>query len=49
LKALAWQDAEGKVWLSYNAPAWLIQRHGLDACFEKNVAGIVGLAAEATK
>jgi len=31
LKALVWQDAEGAVWLSYNDPAWLAQRHGLDA------------------
>jgi len=28
LKALVWQDADGKVWLSYNAPSWLAQRHG---------------------
>ncbi len=28
LKALAWEDAAGKVWLSYNDPAWLAQRHG---------------------
>jgi uncharacterized protein (DUF302 family) len=29
LKALAWQDASGRTWLSYNEPAWLAQRHGL--------------------
>jgi uncharacterized protein (DUF302 family) len=29
LKALAWQDAAGKTWLSYNDPAWLAKRHGL--------------------
>jgi len=29
LKALAWQDASGVTWLSYNDPAWLAQRHGL--------------------
>jgi uncharacterized protein (DUF302 family) len=29
LKALAWEDADGKAWLSYNDPAWLAQRHGL--------------------
>lgn len=29
LKALAWEDAEGKVWLSYNRPEFLKQRHGL--------------------
>src|ERR1700689_4912911 len=28
LKALAWEDADGKVWLSYNDPAWLAARHG---------------------
>jgi uncharacterized protein (DUF302 family) len=28
LKALAWEDAEGKVWLSYNEPAWIADRHG---------------------
>jgi uncharacterized protein (DUF302 family) len=30
LKALVWQDASGTTWLSYNDPAWLAQRHGLD-------------------
>jgi uncharacterized protein (DUF302 family) len=29
LKALVWQDASGKTWLSYNDPAWLAQRHGV--------------------
>jgi uncharacterized protein (DUF302 family) len=29
LKALAFEDADGKVWLSYNEPGWLAQRHGL--------------------
>src|SRR5262249_16297470 len=23
LKALVWEDADGKVWLSYNEPSWL--------------------------
>ncbi|MGB7035411.1 MAG: DUF302 domain-containing protein [Xanthobacteraceae bacterium] len=27
LKALAWEDADGKCWLSYNDPAWIAQRH----------------------
>ena len=29
LKALVWQDAAGKTWLSYNEPRWIVQRHGL--------------------
>ena len=31
LKALVWESAEGKVWLSYNSPEFLQQRHGLEA------------------
>src|SRR6266576_1681028 len=27
LKALVWQDAAGKTWLSYNEPSWMVQRH----------------------
>ncbi len=38
LKALVWQDASGATWLSYNDPAWLAHRHGLDA----QVTAIVG-------
>src|ERR1700682_3024709 len=29
LKMLVWEDANGKVWLSYNEPNWLAKRHGL--------------------
>src|SRR2546429_9547083 len=28
LKILVWQDGEGKVWLSYNSPEYLRERHG---------------------
>jgi uncharacterized protein (DUF302 family) len=31
LKALVWQDASGRTWLSYNDPSWLAKRHGLGA------------------
>ena len=29
LKALAWEDGAGQVWLAYNDPAWLTVRHGV--------------------
>jgi len=29
MKALVWEDAEGKVWLGYNDPEWLVARHGI--------------------
>lgn len=31
-KALAWEDADGVVWLSYNDPQYLHQRHDLADC-----------------
>jgi uncharacterized protein (DUF302 family) len=30
LKVLAWQDAEGKVWLSYNSPDFLFGRFAIE-------------------
>ena len=32
LKALVWEDATGQVWLGYNDPAFLAQRHGVPQC-----------------
>jgi len=32
LKALVWQDASGQVWLGYNDPSFLAQRHGASPC-----------------
>ena len=29
LKALVWQDAAGKTFISYNEPGWMAQRHGV--------------------
>jgi uncharacterized protein (DUF302 family) len=31
-KALVWEDAQGQVWLGYNDPAYLAQRHGVPQC-----------------
>ncbi|MBS1853328.1 MAG: DUF302 domain-containing protein [Acidobacteria bacterium] len=40
LKALIWEDAEGKVWLSYNLPEYLEQRHNVPHDLVANIAGI---------
>ena len=46
VKALAWEDAEGRVWLAYNDAAWIAQRHGLGADSKKAVEAMAaGLAA----
>jgi uncharacterized protein (DUF302 family) len=47
IKALAWEDADGKVWLSYNSPDYLKQRHGFPAELEKNLAAVEPLLAQA--
>jgi uncharacterized protein (DUF302 family) len=48
-KALIWQDAEGQVWLSYNDPDYLVERHGIEGCGEviKKVRGALGKFAKA--
>lgn len=50
LKALIWQDASGKTWLSYNDPAWFVKRHGADHKAQATIdAMTVALDALATK
>jgi len=50
LKALAWEDSGGQVWLCYNDPAWLAARHGLAADGgEVTKAMAAALAALTTK
>jgi len=49
LKALVWQDADGKVWLTYNDPAYLQQRHGIPAELLPNIAAVAGLFAKAVE
>jgi uncharacterized protein (DUF302 family) len=52
LKALAWQDAAGQVWLSYNDPRYLAGRHGAGECgpvVQNLTKALAGLAQEAVK
>jgi uncharacterized protein (DUF302 family)/uncharacterized membrane protein YidH (DUF202 family) len=47
LKILVWEDAQGKVWVSYNSPEYLKERHGLPAELLQNIAVVETLAAKA--
>ena len=38
LKALVWQDAADKTWLSYDDPGWLVKRHGMGREMDATVA-----------
>ncbi len=49
LKALAWEDREGKVWLSYNAPEYLQQRFSIGEDLMKNISGIGALIEQALR
>ena len=47
LKILISEDAQGKVWLSYNSSEYLKERHGLPSNLLPNIAVIETLAATA--
>jgi len=52
LKALAWQDDSGQVWLGYNDPKFLAGRHGAGECkpiVENLGKALAALAGEATR
>ena len=49
LKALAWEDADGQVWLSYNSAEYLKQRHGFPDDLVKNIAGAGALLESAVE
>ena len=49
LKALAWEDPNGKVWLSYNKPKYIEERFGLPDELVKNIAGIKVLCEKAVE
>lgn len=40
LKALAWEDEHGAVWLTTNDPHWLARRHGLGEPSRQAVAAL---------
>jgi uncharacterized protein (DUF302 family) len=47
LKILIAEDAKGKVWISYNSPEYLKERHGLPETLLPNIAIVQALAAAA--
>jgi uncharacterized protein (DUF302 family) len=49
LKLLVWEDERGKVWISYNSPEYLKERHGLPQDLLQNIAVTGALAAIAAE
>jgi uncharacterized protein (DUF302 family)/uncharacterized membrane protein YidH (DUF202 family) len=49
MKVLVWEDAAGKVWISYNAPLYLQARHGLPPDLVANIAVVEMLVTKAAE
>jgi uncharacterized protein (DUF302 family) len=49
LKILIWEDARGKVWVSYNSPEYLQQRHSFPPELLQNIAVVEALATKAAE
>jgi len=49
LKILVSEDAQGKVWVSYNSPAYLQERHGFPSELLQNIAVVETLATKAAE
>jgi uncharacterized protein (DUF302 family)/uncharacterized membrane protein YidH (DUF202 family) len=49
LKILVWEDGGGKVWISYNSPAYLQARHNLPQELVQNIAVVEALADKAAE
>jgi len=49
LKALVAEDDQGKVWVTYNSPEYLQQRHGIPEELVKNLAGAGALLQKAVE
>jgi uncharacterized protein (DUF302 family) len=49
LKILVWEDADGKVWISYNSADYLRGRHNVPAELMQNLAAAEGIAAKAAE
>ena len=49
LKILVAEDAQGKVWVSYNSPEYLKERHGLPDNLIGNIAVVAALAEKAAE
>ena len=48
MKILAWEDEDGKVWVSYNKPEYLSERHQIPEHFKVNLSAITKLVDKIT-
>jgi uncharacterized protein (DUF302 family) len=49
LKALLWEDADGRSWLAYNDASYVVRRHGVRSGLATNLAAAVPLLERACR
>jgi uncharacterized protein (DUF302 family) len=49
LKALIWEDVDGKTWIAYNDPLYVLHRHGLAPGLSANLAATIPLLERAAE
>ncbi|HEX2788968.1 MAG TPA: DUF302 domain-containing protein [Steroidobacteraceae bacterium] len=49
LKALVWEDADGRAWIAYNDPQYVVRRHALAPTLSANLAAVVPILESAAQ
>jgi uncharacterized protein (DUF302 family) len=49
LKALIWEDAEGRAWIAYNDPQYVLRRRVLPPDLTANIAAVIPLLQRAAR
>src|SRR5882724_3434254 len=49
LKTMVWEDSNGTVWISYNSPEYLKQRHNIPDALLQSISGVRSIVEEAVR
>jgi uncharacterized protein (DUF302 family) len=49
LKALIWEDIDGKTWIAYNDPQYVVRRHHLPPALGANLAAVAPIIERASQ
>jgi uncharacterized protein (DUF302 family) len=49
LKALVWEDVDGRAWIAYNNPQYVLERHGLALTLSANLAAALPILERAAQ
>jgi uncharacterized protein (DUF302 family) len=49
LKALIWEEADGRAWVAYNDPGYIVRRHMLPSALAANLAAVAPIIERAAQ